>query len=94
MIYTSNNVTEQPSHLVRWWIRHHRSIGLASMAGSAVLMCIIAVILLPIIVHHLSKGFQMMDKTNDILVILEEKFCGNITDPTIDSINNSIRVSS
>ncbi|CAF0879498.1 unnamed protein product [Adineta ricciae] len=44
-------ITEQPHPASRWWMRHHMHIGLASLAGSAILMCIVAVILLPIAVR-------------------------------------------
>ena len=49
-------VTKQPNRFLRWWMRHYRHIGLASMAGSAILICIIAVMLLPIIIRHYSAG--------------------------------------
>ncbi|UJR31954.1 hypothetical protein I4U23_019427 [Adineta vaga] len=48
-------ITQQPHPLYRWWMRHHMHIGLASMAGSAILSCVIAVILLPIAVQKPSE---------------------------------------
>ncbi|CAF3626862.1 unnamed protein product [Rotaria sp. Silwood1] len=45
----------QTNNLLRWWMRHYHHIGLASLAGSAILVCIIAIILLPIAVHNATK---------------------------------------
>ncbi|CAF1179914.1 unnamed protein product [Adineta ricciae] len=54
-VYSDNRqrpeITQQPHPVSRWWMRHHMHIGLASLAGSAILMCIVAVILLPIAVR-------------------------------------------
>ena len=51
-------VTEQPNRILRWWIRHYRHAGLASMAGSAILACVIAVILLPVAFRNPAKGLS------------------------------------
>ncbi|CAF0956760.1 unnamed protein product [Adineta steineri] len=60
-------VTEQPNRLSRWWMRHHVHIGLASMGGSAILICIIAVILLPIVFKNPSKDDPCMDEKNPLI---------------------------
>ena len=49
-------ITEQPTRLSRWWMRHYQHIGLASLAGSAILVCIIVMILLPIFLRESSNG--------------------------------------
>ncbi|CAF3999919.1 unnamed protein product [Rotaria sordida] len=51
-------VTVQTNRLLRWWMRHYHHIGLASLAGSAILVCIMAVILLPIVIHNSTKDSE------------------------------------
>ena len=49
-------MTQQPTRVSRWWMRHYRHAGLASMAGSAILICVVAVILLPIAIRRTEQG--------------------------------------
>ncbi len=67
-------------------MRHYRHIGLASMAGSAILVCVIAVILLPIIIRHLSTGLsKSLEKMNEIFIILDDGNCVTVTNSSIGS---------